>query len=196
VAALVALGRRIKVLIRPTPIDPSGPPPGIPKDDLPSSTNPETVVALLDNLRRLVAYEEQRLNSLTTRGAALAGFAGAGTAVIAAGSQESLPTAVKVLLVLAAALLVFVVAAIVLGVLSTWRATIQSTRQVALYREAGYQTVSPARAQVQIIDVLIPRLDDLRKQNHKRAAWLNRASLALAVAVLLVAVAGAIRLFV
>ncbi|HEU5063647.1 MAG TPA: hypothetical protein VFT79_10930 [Solirubrobacterales bacterium] len=192
---IAALGDRVVALVRARPIDPSGPMPDIPRDDLPESTNPKTVEALLDNLRRLVAYEEQRLSSLTTRGAALAGFAGVGTVVIAADDQEHLPVVAKVLLVLAAAGLVFTAAAIVLGVLSTWRATIQSTRQVSLYREPGYRTVSPARVQVQMIDVLIPRLEALRAQNHERATWLNRASLALVVAVFLASVAGAIRLF-
>lgn len=194
--AFAALGHRVLVLVRRTSIDPTGPMPEIPKDDLPESTNPETVEALLDNLRRLVSYEEQRLNSLTARGSALAGFAGVGTAVIVAGSQEDLPLVVKVLLILAAAGLVFTAAAVVVGVLATWRATIQSTRQVSLYREPGYQSVSPARVQIQMIDVLITRLEDLRAQNHERAAWLNGASLALVLAVLLAAVAGAVRLFI
>jgi hypothetical protein len=194
--ALAALGRRVMTLIRAPSIDPSGPAPEIPREDLPASTKPETVAALLDNLRRLVAYEEQRLNSLTTRGSALAGFAGVGTAVLAAGSEEHLPLAVKVLLIMAATGLIFVAAAVVVGMLATRRATIQSTRQVSLYRDPGYQAVTPPRVQVQMIDVLITRLEDLRAQNRERATWLNRASLILVLAVLLAAAAGTVRLFV
>jgi hypothetical protein len=194
--AAVRFWRRIAALAQTAPVDPSGPMPEVPREDLPSSTNQDTVEVLLDNLRRLVAYEEQRLNSLTTRSSALAGFAGAGTAVIAAGSSTHLALAVKVLLVAAAAGLVFSTAAVVVGVIATQQATIQSTRQVSLYREQGYREVTPARVKIQMIDVLITRLEQLRAQNQVRATWLNRASLSLAAAVLLAGVAGAVRLFV
>jgi hypothetical protein len=173
----------------------TGPAPEVPGDDLPSTTSAKTVEALLDNLRRLVAYEEQRLTSLTTRGSALAGFSGVGTAVIAAGSAADLPLSVKVLLVASAVSLVFVAGGVVIGMLATRPATIQSTRQVALYREPGYQAVSPARVQVQMIDILITRLDCMRTQNHERATWLNRSALVLVAAVLLAAAAAVVRLF-
>jgi len=192
---LSALAKKILILIRSPSMEPTGPVPEVPKDDLPRTTNASTVEALLDNLRRLVAYEEQRLNSLTTRGSALAGFSGVGTAVIAAGSAANLPLSVKILLVAAAVSLVFVASGVVIGMLATRPATIQSTRQVALYREPGYQAVSSARVQVQMIDILISRLDGMRKQNHERATWLNRSALVLVVAVVLAAAAAAVRLF-
>jgi hypothetical protein len=193
--ALSELGSRLRILARTPSIAPSGPPPEVPEEDLPEGTNEKTVAALLENLRLLVAYEEQRLNSLTTRASALAGFAGAGTALIAAGSGGHLALGVKLLLLLAAAALVFTAAAVVIGVLATHQATIQSTRQVSLYRVPSYWQVNPARVQKQTIDVLVTRLTDLRSQNQVRATWLNRASLALTGAVVFAAVAGAVRLF-
>jgi hypothetical protein len=187
--------RRARTLWQPVRSRVSGTSPGVPlESELPAGLNPATVEALLDNLRRLVAYEEQRLNSLTTRGSALAGFAGIGTAVIAAGSGGGLPLVVKLLLLLSAIGLVFVAGGVVLGMLATRTATIQSTRQVALYKETGYQRVSPARVQVQMIDILIRRLSAMRDQNNERATWLNRSALALVVAVTLAALAAALRL--
>jgi len=46
-----------------------------------------------------------------------------------------------------------------------------------------------------MIDILISRLDGMRKQNHERATWLNRSALVLVVAVVLAAAAAAVRLF-
>lgn len=190
------LARRVRRLARPVKTgEVDGREPEVPEEDLPADTNAETVAALLDNVRRLVAYEEQRLNSLTTRGSALAGFAGVGTAVIAAGTEGSLPLAVKILLVLAAGGLVFVAAGVVIGMLATRQATIQSLRQVGLYVEPGYWSVKPARVQVQMIDILIKRLRAMRQQNADRATWLNRSALALVVSVFLAALASALRLF-
>lgn len=192
---LGTLKQRVLILIRAPSIEPGGEAPDIPKEDLPDTTNAKTVEALLDNLRRLVAYEEQRLNSLTTRGSALAGFAGVGTAVIAAGSEGSLDLAVKVLLAVSAAGLVFVAGGVVLGMLATRSTTIQSTMQVSLYRQPGYREVSPARVQIQMIDILIGRLKGLRAQNQTRAAWLNRSALGLIASVALAATAALVRLF-
>lgn len=189
------LMERVFILARAPSVDPKGEIPDIPREDLPSTINGKTVEALLDNLRRLVAYEEQRLNSLTTRGSALAGFAGVGTAVIAAGSEGDLPVVVKILLGVSAVGLVFVAGGVVLGMLATRSTTIQSTMQVSLYRKPGYQEVSPARVQIQMIDILIERLKGLRAQNQMRAAWLNRSALGLIVSVSLAAAAALVRLF-
>lgn len=165
------------------------------RDDLPAEVNEDTVAAMLDNLRRLVAYEEQRLGSLNTRGSALAGFAGVGTAVIASDGGGGLPLGIKVLLVLAAVSLLFAAGAVVLGMFTTKPAAIQSTRQVSQYGEQAYRIVKPARVQVQMVDALIARLADLRSQNLERATWLDRAALALILAVFLASTAAAFRLF-
>lgn len=150
---------------------------------------------MLDNLRRLVAYEEQRLNSLTTRGSGLAGFAGLATAVIAAGNDSTIPLASKILLIAAVIGLVFAAGGVVLKILPTRGATIQSLAQLRLYREMPYQTVSPARVEYQMIDILIERLGGLREQNKSRAKWLNRSARALVAAVFLAAVSTVIRFF-
>lgn len=150
---------------------------------------------MLDNLRRLVAYEEQRLNSLTTRGSGLAGFAGLATAVIVAGSDGAIPLASKILLTASVVGLVFAAGGVVLKILPPRKTTIQSLAQLRLYRATLYQSVAPARVEVQTIDILIDRLEGLRKQNKARAEWLNRSARALVVAVLLASIAAVIRLF-
>lgn len=191
-----ALIGSIGVLARSPSMEPTGPEPQIPRDDLAKTVNTDTVEAMLDNLRRLVAYEEQRLSSLTTRGSGLAGLSGLATAVLsAAGSNSALPLASKMLFTAAVAGLVFTAAGVVLGMLTARGGSIQSTRQLALYRDAAYQSVSPARVNVQIIDTLIRRLEGLRNQNRTRAMWLNRSALALVVSVILAATAAVISFF-
>jgi hypothetical protein len=174
---------------------PPGPPPKVPTDDLPSSVNEATVEAMMDNLRRLVGYEEQRLSSLATRGSALAGFAGLATAVISTSDVGTLPLASRILLAIAVIGLVIAAAGVVLGMLTARDGTIQSTRQVALYTDPQAQSVPPARINVQIVDILIRRLDGLRHQNAARAMWLNRSALSLVFSVVLAAIAALIRLF-
>lgn len=186
----------LRALVVEPSIVPTGQPPTVPADDLPAGTDGKTVEAMLDNVRRLVAYEEQRLSSLTSRGSALLGLSGLATAVLgAAGSNAAFPLGSKVLFALSIVALVFTAAAIVLGMLAARGGTIQSTRQLELYRDPGYQRVSPARVQVQILDSLLRRLEGLREQNRRRAMWLNRGALSVAVAVLLAASAGVIRFF-
>jgi hypothetical protein len=189
------LSQNVLFLLRKPSITPRGPAPEIPKDDLPETADERTIEAMLDNLRRLVSYEEQRLQSLTTRGSGLAGFAGLATAVISIGEVNSLPLAGRILLAAAAGGLVAAAAGVVLGMLTARGGTIQSTRQLALYRETAYQAVSPARVNLQIIDILITRLEGLREQNAVRAMWLNRSALVLVVSVLLAATAAVVRLF-
>lgn len=191
-----ALARSIHMLVRTPSIEPIGPTPEVPADDLPETVNEETVAAMLDNLRRLVAYEEQRLNSLTTRGVGLAGFAGLATAVLSAVNiSGAAPDASKVLVSAAIFGLVVVVAGVVLGMLTARGGTIQSTRQLALYMNTAYQSVAPARVNIQIVDTLIRRLEGLRSQNRSRASWLNRSALALVLSVSFAAMAAVIRFF-
>jgi len=149
----------------------------------------------MDNLRRLVAYEEQRLSSLTTRGSALAGFAGLATAVISTSDVATMPLASRILLAIAVIGLVIAAAGVVLGILIAREGTIQSTRQVALYTDVQAQSVPPERINVQIVDILIKRLDGLRKQNAARALWLKISALSLVGSVVLAAIAALIRLF-
>jgi hypothetical protein len=168
----------------------------IPKDEeLEATARAETIEAMLDNLRRLVAYEEQRAANLVARGIGLAGFTGLTTAVLAAARLDSsLPCIGKVFVGIALVLLVGAAATVVLGLLMTRVAPSQSTRQVSLYTEEGYRRVSAARVQVQIIDTLTRRLAGLRAANRSRAAWVNRALLAIVLAVLSAAGAAMARL--
>jgi hypothetical protein len=154
-----------------------------------------TVAAMVDNLRRLVAYEEQRLNSLTTRASGLAGFAGLATAVIAAGNDGKMPLASEILLIASAAALLLAATGVVLKILPTREATIQSLPQLSFYTERTCQSVPPARIEVQMIDILFKRLRMLRKQNRGRAKWLNRSARALVVGVFLAAAATVISFF-
>ena len=193
---LTALVSRIRALALTPRIAPPDSELEFPKDNLSKAVNEETIEAMLENLRRLVAYEEQRLTSLTTRGSGLAGLSSVAAAVLsAAGSASGLPLASRILFVGAIAGLVFTVGGVVLGMVTTREATIQSTRQVALYRDPSIRHVSPARIKVQIIDVLIDRLEALRDQNLIRAAWLNRCALALAISVFLAGCAAVIKFF-
>lgn len=170
--------------------------PPIPSDDLPDSVDGATVEAMLENVRRLVAYEEQRLSALTTRGSGLVGLSGLATAVIsAAGSDAAFPLVSKVLFVGAMAGLIFVAAAVVLGMMTPRPGTIQSTRRLALYTDPAYQSVSPERVKVQMLDSLVKRLKGLREQNKLRAMWLSRSALVFVVAVTLTALASVIRFF-
>jgi hypothetical protein len=190
-----ALARRIGLPVQPPERESEEEEPTIPADDLPRSVNERTVVAMLDNLRRLVASEEQRLNSLTTRGSGLAGFAGLATAVIVAGDDGGIPLASKILLTVSVAVLVLAAGGVVLKILPPRKTTIQSLDELRLYRATLYQSVSPARVEVQIIDILITRLERLRNQNKARAEWLNFSARALVTAVLLAATAAVVRFF-
>jgi hypothetical protein len=123
-------------------------------------------------------------------------LAGLATAVISAGgSNTSFPLASKVLFSAAVVGLVITAAGVVFGMLTARGGTIQSTRQLALYRDIKYQSVSPARVKVQMIDTLIRRLDGLRSQNRIRAMWLNRSAFALVISVVFAATAAVIRFF-
>lgn len=128
------------------------------KDGPVAGVNERTVTAMLENLRVLVAYEEQRIASLTSRGAGLAGFAGLATAVIAAGSDDVLPLASKVLLAGAVLGLVLAAAGVVLGVMATRDGQIESLDSVASYEDADAQSLPTAQLETQTIEALLKRL--------------------------------------
>lgn len=186
---------RIDVRADPPPTKRDDDEPTVPEDDLPKSVNERTIASMLDNVRRLVAYEEQRLNSLTTRGSGLGGFAGLATAVIVAGSGGGMPLFSEILLTASVGCLLIAAGGVVLKIVPTREATIQSLAQLRLYRATRNQSVPPARIEVQMIDILIERLEGLRAQNKARARWLNRSATALGAAVLLAATAAVIRFF-
>jgi hypothetical protein len=150
---------------------------------------------MVENLRCLVAHEEQRLASLTTRGAGFAGFAGLATAVIATASDDVLPLAAKILFVVAASGLVLVAAGIVLGTMATREGKVQSLADVARYRDPASQTLPREQLEITIIDALLERLEALRAGNGARAAWLDRAARLLVVSVLFAAAAAVVRFF-
>jgi hypothetical protein len=110
---------------------------------------------------------------------------------VAGSNTDSIPQVSKLLLVAAVVALVFAAGGVVFKILPTREATIQSIAQLELYRYTLTQSVSPARVEHQIIDILIKRLAALRDQNKARARWLNISAKALGLAVLLAAVSAA-----
>lgn len=157
--------------------------------------NDATLGVMLENLRHLVASEEQRLASLTTRGAGLAGFAGLATAVIAAGSDDVLPLGSKILLAGAVLGLVLAGAGVVLRVMATRDGQAQELGELREYEDLASQGLPSSQIQSRTIQALLKRLAALRKSNGERADWLDRSAKLLAVAVLFAAFATVVRLF-
>lgn len=186
---------RLACLVRPSREQVVGPPPEVPTDELASGLRHDTIAALLDHVRILVAAEEERQHQIVSRGASLVGFASIGTAVLAVGgSRDQFPSAGEIALGLALASLVVCVLIVVLGIFATRPIRQHGMRQIRLYADEGYWKVSPARAQKQMLDSLIRRLDSLRSTNRDRATAMNRAALAIVVATACASLATAIAL--
>lgn len=181
---LAAAVYRAIVLSRAIPEQPVGPAPAVPTDRLNADADADTIRVLLDHVRILVAYDEQRANQLVARGTGLIGFASIGVAVLTVGSKsQNFAIASRIFIALAIVLLIFCVGSIVLGIFATRPVRHQSIRQIRLYANKEYWTLPPGRVQVQMLDSLVRRLDTLRESNRVRASWLNRAALALVLAV-------------
>lgn len=171
------LGRRIDEA-------PVGPAPIVPVDSLPANARDDTIAVLLEQVRNLVGYEEQRANQLASRGTGLVGFASVATAVLAvAAANTKRPVIVDSFIGLAALSLTLCVAMVVFGIFATRPVSNHGLRQIRLYAKPAYWMLSPGRVQVQMLDSLVRRLDTLRRANRARATWLNRAAMALMVAV-------------
>lgn len=176
--------KRVAGLARAIPERPVGAVPDVPTDNLAPSANEDTIRALLEHIRILVAFDENRATQLVARGTGLIGFASIAVAVLTVGgANQRLTSTSRILIALAVGLLIFCVGAVVLGIFATREMRHHGMRQIRLYRNSDYWTLTPGRVQVQMLDALVGRLDTLRAANRLRASWLNRAALALVFAV-------------
>ena len=144
---------------------------------------PETVEALVQNVRGLITDEEQRASSLMSRGSGLAGFAGVILALAGVGARSThglgglLRTIVVGLASAAFVSLALAVVIVVVGLLVPRGRLVVSAAEFTLYAD---DVLSSDRVVVQRVFLrgLMRSLQDERRSNKRGAAAL-RVSYAL-----------------
>lgn len=158
------------------------------------SIQPDTVEALVQNVRGLMTDEEQRASSLMSRGSGLAGFAGvilalAGAAATSVNGYHG--TLGIVLTGLSAAALVslaLAVVAVVVGLLLPPVGVWVGTGELAKYTTRRVASQNRVVVQATFLGDLVDSLEHERRQNRRGAAALRLGYAFLCVGLALVTV--------
>ena len=158
--------------------------------------NEQTVGLLLEEARLLIQDEDQRGESINSRGAAVSGFLGIVIAVsgtVEATTFGSGGVYHAVAACLAAAALVALLLSVGLigwGVLLPSGAIAISIRDVERFPTNGFITRSPLMTTGYLLRGTVGVLERERERNNRKARWLRYGYLAMSAGLLLVSAAG------
>jgi hypothetical protein len=146
-----------------------------------ASIQPETVEALVQNVRGLITDEEQHASSLISRGSGLAGFVGIILALagVAARSTNGLGGVLgRIVVGLSAAAFVslaLAVVVVVVGLLVPRSGRVVSAAEISLYRTTDLMAEDRVSVQAVFLRGLVRSLEDDRRRNQRGSAALRVA---------------------
>jgi hypothetical protein len=157
---------------------------------------PETVEALVQNVRGLITDEEQRASSLMSRGSGLAGFAGIILALAGVGARSThglgglLRPIVVSLSAAAFVSLALAVVIVVLGLLVPRRGASVSMDEIRQYPTNAMASEDRVIVQGAFLRGLVRALEDERRRNHQRSVALRIGYAFLCVGLAIVTAVG------